>query len=232
MGTLLTVLLLRANHQATLPEIVDYLWGQSPPAHSRSAVQTCVSRLRRALGEHPSRRLIRTTACGYLIELDPTQLDLTRFRRLVDRAALARGPAERADLLGHALALWRGQPLSDLTAESLLRDSVPTLVEERLHAVESWMDARLHLGHEGHVIAQLTTLTREYPLRERFWAQLMLALYRCGRQAEALAVYRTAAARLSEEVGVDPGRELQALQRRILAGDPGLSSDATPTRSA
>lgn len=210
---LLAVLLLRANQVVTVRELADCLWEGPRPVHQRAAVQTHVGRLRRALGEESIGRLVHTTSTGYVIHVEPDQLDLTRFRRLTEDAGQVADRAEQVVLLERALALWRDEPLADVR---LLRDAFPQLVEERLHAVERLMDARMRLGQHAQVVAQLTSLSREHPLRERFWAQLMLALYRCDRQADALQAYQTISRRLADELGLDPGDELRELHRSIL----------------
>jgi DNA-binding SARP family transcriptional activator/tetratricopeptide (TPR) repeat protein len=219
--TLLAVLLLRVDRVVTMPELVDSLWEESPPEHPRAAIQTYIARLRQAMGE-TGQRLIHTKPHGYLIELDAASLDLTRFRWLVEHAGDAAEPSERARLLGQALALWRDEPLADVAPGSRIRDEVPRLIEERLHAVELWMGTRLELGQHTEIVPELTALTREHPLRERLWALLMLAQYRCGRRADALETYRAAAARLADELGIDPGDELRRLQHAVLTADPQL----------
>lgn len=206
---LLAVLLLRANQVVTVGELADCLWEGIRPVHQRGAVQTHAGRLRRVLGEG----LVHTTSTGYVIHVQPDQLDLTRFRRLTEQADRVADCASKVVLLEQALALWRDEPLADVR---LLRDAFPQLVEERLHAVERLMDARMRLGQHARVVAQLTSLSRDHPLRERFWAQLMLALYRCDRQADALQAYQTISRRLADELGLDPGDELQALHHSIL----------------
>ncbi|MBX6724363.1 MAG: winged helix-turn-helix domain-containing protein, partial [Dactylosporangium sp.] len=175
VSALLVTLLLRANRVVTVDELVDRVWGEHPPGNPRAALQTTVQRLRRALGDET---LIRTRPRGYLIELEPRRLDLLLFRDLVEQAHRVGDLIRRRDLLGQALALWRGPPLAGMTAEPLLRDEVPRLVEERLAAQELWTDVRLDLGEHARLIPELVALTREHPLRERAWGQLMLALYR------------------------------------------------------
>jgi DNA-binding SARP family transcriptional activator/Tfp pilus assembly protein PilF len=215
---LLVILLLRANKVVTVDEVVGYLWGESPPERPRAAVHTCVQRVRRALG----RDLIHTTPRGYLLEIDPDSLDLTVFRRLVENASGTEDLTLRAELFGRALDLWRGLPLVDLNAESLVREVAPQLAEERLRAIEGGMDARLRLGQHEELVAELVALTAEHPLREPFWSLLMLALYNCGRQAEALEAYRVVAAKLADELGIDPGADLRRLHQAVLTADPQL----------
>ena len=220
VSALLVTLLLRANRVVTVDELVDRVWGEHPPGNPRAALQTTVQRLRRALGDET---LIRTRPRGYLIELEPRRLDLLLFRDLVEQAHRVGDLIRRRDLLGQALALWRGPPLAGMTAEPLLRDEVPRLVEERLAAQELWTDVRLDLGEHARLIPELVALTREHPLRERAWGQLMLALYRAGRQGDALRAYRALAGHLAEELGVDPSEELRRLHQAILTADPSLA---------
>jgi DNA-binding SARP family transcriptional activator len=221
--SLLVALLLRANRVVTVEELVDQVWDDSPPANPRGAVQTNIQRLRRALGREAS-ELIRTRTPGYAIEVKPRQLDLLGFRELVDQARRADSLVSRYELLSEALALWRGPPLGGVSSESLTREEAPRLAEERLAAQEQLVDVELELGHHARVVPELTALTSKHPLRERPWAQLMLALYRCGRQGEALQAYRTITRHLVEELGIDPGEELRRLHQGILAADPSLAA--------
>jgi len=223
--TLLAALLLQANRVVSVDELVDRLWGAYPPANPRRTVQTNVARLRLALGDG-SADLVRTRERGYLIELDQWQLDLLRFRALVEQAHPSEDPVRRLRLLDQALGLWRGEPLAGMTAESLARDEVPRLAEERLAAHENLIEVRLALGQHDELISELTALTTRYPLRERLWGHLMLALYRSSRQADALRVFRTLSRHLADELGLDPGEELQRLHKAILTADPALTAPA------
>ncbi len=215
LRALLTELLINANRVVPPGELIEAIWAGEPPAGPERALHTSFSRLRAALG--PAAELIRTVPGGYLIELEPDQLDLTKFRALVDQAGATDDPQDQARLLGEALELWQDVPLTGLGTESL--EGRPWLIEERLQAIERLVDARLAIGDHSAVVADLTGLTREHPLRERGWAQLMLALYRGGRQADALAAYRRLAGLLAEELGVDPGAEVRQLHQAILTGD-------------
>jgi predicted ATPase/DNA-binding SARP family transcriptional activator len=221
---LLAALLVDAGHVVPVDTLADRLWGEDPPARVRNTLQNYVMRLRRALGEGGA-GIVLTHPRGYMAEVEPDALDLHRFGALVrqGRAELeAGGAADRAAaLLRQALGLWRGEPLSDLPPD-LLQDVVPALTEQRLDAVELSIDADLALGRAAHVLPELRNLIGTHPLRERFWAQRMRALYQCGRQAEALECYRTVTALLADELGIDPGAELQDLHRRILAAAPEL----------
>jgi DNA-binding SARP family transcriptional activator/predicted negative regulator of RcsB-dependent stress response len=230
--TLLAGLLVRANTVVSVDALVEALWpgGDDAPANPRGTVQTYVTRLRRALGPDA----VQTSAAGYRIDLGPDELDLLRFQALAeqgDAAAAAGDDATATARFDEALAQWRGPALQDVRSEVLHRDVVPALDEQRLDVWERWVDGQLRQGELP--IEQLHRLTRENPLRERFWEQLMIALYRAGRQADALAAYRQIATVLADELGLDPGPALQQLQRSVLAGDRDLQSvprrtEATP----
>jgi DNA-binding SARP family transcriptional activator len=229
---LLAALLLHANQVVSVEQLIDYLWDQTPPPSARTTLQNYILRLRRLLPERPERaggQLLVTTAPGYLLQLRPGELDLDRFQRLVTdaRASTIQGELERAaGLLRDALALWRGQPLCDVASEPLRRLHLPRLEEQRLGAVEARIDAELGLGLHAELTGELHGLVDEQPLRERFRAQLMLALYRCGRQAEALEVYRSTWRLLSDELGVQPGPDLRRLEQAILREDASLDLPA------
>lgn len=220
-------LLLRANRVVSMESLAEELWDADPPATARNTTQGYVNRLRQVL---PAGRLI-TRAPGYLLEVHNGELDLDRFTRLYDRAKLAAGRGDWQDAAGQctdALALWRGEPLADVPAVVLRRTEVPRLRELRMQAIESRIEAELHLGRHGALIADLRQLTIDQPLREALHAQLMLALYRCGRQAEALEVFRAVDWRLRDELGISPGPELGQLHQRILAADPALTGGPVP----
>ena len=214
---LLAVLLLHANDVVSTERLIDLLWGESPPSTVAKSVQTYVSRLRKTLGT--GRLLTRTP--GYVLHVDPSELDLARFERLV---AQARGtdPESAAQLLNEALALWRGPALADLAYEPFARAEIVRLEELRLAAVEQRIDSELAAGRHAEVAGELEALVLEHPLRERLRGQLMLCLYRAGRQAEALEAFRSARAVLVEELGIEPGRGLRELHEAILAQDPRL----------
>ena len=215
---LLASLLLHANDVVSRDRLIDELWGASPPDTAPTALQVYVSQLRKALG----RDLILTQPPGYLIRVSDGELDLHRFERLV---ATARGeaPAHAARLLREGLALWRGAPLAELD-DSFARAERGRLEEQRLAALEQRVEAELALGRHAELVPELEGLVREQPLRERLRGQLMLALYRCGRQADALEVYRSGRRLLDEELGLKPDDELQRLERAILNHDPSLES--------
>ncbi|WP_206785288.1 AfsR/SARP family transcriptional regulator [Amycolatopsis sp. MtRt-6] len=213
-------LLLRANRVVPVDELGRWLWNDDR-RRSKGALQTYVLRLRRALGDQVA---IRTESGGYLIELDDDLLDLSRFRALAARgkAALDRGESRQAAAhFAGALAQWRGPALLNVESDALHRDEAGQLAEERLRVREQWADALLEVGEYGTVVPELTRLIRENPLRERLHEQLMTALYRSGRQAEALAVYRRISGVLADELGLDPGPSLQRTHQAILTGTDG-----------
>jgi DNA-binding SARP family transcriptional activator/glutamine cyclotransferase len=215
---LLASLLLHANEVVSRDRLIDELWGASPPATAPTALQVYVSQLRKALG----RELILTQPPGYRIRVSDGELDLHRFERLV-ATARAEEPAEAARLLREGLALWRGAPLAEL-GDFFARAERARLEEQRLGALEQRIEAELALGRHAELVPELEGLVREQPLRERRRGQLMLALYRCGRQADSLEVYRTGRRLLDEELGLEPDDELQRLEKAILNHDPSLES--------
>jgi YVTN family beta-propeller protein len=222
---LLAILLLRRGEVLSVDRLVDELWGERPPGTATKTVQVYVSRLRKELGHG----VVLTRGHGYVLDLVPDQLDAERFERLTaeGRDALGRGEARLAsDLLREALGLWRGQPLGDLAYEPFAQSHIARLEELRLVALEHRLEADLELGEAAALIPELETLVREHPARERLRAQLILALYRAGRQADALASYQDARRALVEELGLEPGRELQELERAILAQDPEIDPPA------
>jgi DNA-binding SARP family transcriptional activator/Tfp pilus assembly protein PilF len=219
----LATLLLNANRLVPLDELAEALWGPGPPASARATMQNYVMRLRKSLGD--SR--IATQPGGYLISADPGDLDVSRFETLLGsaRAAARDGLREQAaDQAETALALWRGEPLADVDSELLALRERPRLAELRLQALETRIDADLNLGQAGEVVGELRHLASAHPLREHFHSLLMLALYRDGRQGEALAAYQHARRVLIDELGSEPGTELRELHQRILTADPALDA--------
>jgi DNA-binding SARP family transcriptional activator len=214
---LLAVLLLHANDVVSTEQLVDEVWGESPPATVAKSIQVYVSRLRKQLGEG---RLV-TRAPGYLLRVDPSELDVACFERLAAEAEDAQ-PKVAGEKLRRALALWRGPPLADLAYEPFARAEIARLEELRAAALEQRIEADLALGRHSQLVGELEGLVREHPLRERLRGQLMLCLYRCGRQAEALESYQAARRVLVEELGIEPGRQLRELHQAILRQDPGL----------
>src|SRR4051812_2200329 len=221
---LLAALLLRAHETISVDRLIDDLWGESPPATAEHSIQVLVSRLRRALGDDGPRLLV-TRPPGYAIEPAADELDLTRFEFLVaeGRQQLTAGQPERArTVLREALGLWRGTALADLSDEPFAQLAVPRLDELRLAAIEERIEADLACGRHSEVVGELEELVAADPLRERLRGQLMLALYRCGRQAEALDAYQRGRRQLVDELGIDPSKALQRLEARILQQDTGL----------
>jgi DNA-binding SARP family transcriptional activator/tetratricopeptide (TPR) repeat protein len=230
---LLAALLLRAGRVVALDDLAEALWGARPPATARVTLQNYVMRLRRTLGD-ASRDRIATHPGGYLIHVTARELDVPRFEALLATAqAAARDGSwdDAAGQAGAALALWRGEPLEDVASELLAAREVPRLAELRLQALEMRIEAAVRLGRQSGVIAELRQLAGAYPLRERLHGLLMLALYRDGRQGEALAAYQNARTVLVEELGTEPGVELHELHQRMLTADPMLRAPA-PARAA
>jgi DNA-binding SARP family transcriptional activator len=222
---LLAVLLLHANEVVSSDRLIDEVWGERSPDSGRTALQVRVSQLRKALG--PGGALIVTRAPGYAVRLQREQLDLHRFERLVEEADKAE-PAIAAGKLREALALWRGPALGDLAYESFAQAAVGRLEELRVAALEKRIEADLALGRHADLVAELDALVAEHPLRERLRAQLILALYRCGRQADALAAYQAAWRTLVEELGLEPSPPLRELEQAILRQDPSLDLARAP----
>lgn len=228
----LAILLLNVNRVVSVDRLADDLYAGAAPVTAVTQVQRQVSELRKLLGPAHG---IETRPPGYLLRLAPEQLDLHRFERLAGDAgrALESGDARHAtELLRDALELWRGPPLADLEYESFAQPAIARLEEIRLAAVEQRVDAELALGAHAHLVGELEQLVAEHPLQERLAAQLMLALYGSGRQAEALDVYRSTRKRLVETLGLEPTEALQALERAILAHEPALERAATTAGGA
>jgi DNA-binding SARP family transcriptional activator len=218
---LLALLVVNANETVSTDRIVEELWGEQSPPTAPKVIQNQVSQLRRGLGDG----LLVTDGSGYRLRVDPGSLDVDRFEELLaqGRSALERGDAESAaDLLRASLALWRGTPLADVAFEPFAQAEIARLEERRLVAVEERIEADLMLGRHDDLVGELEALIAKNSLRERLRAQLMLALYRSGRQSEALAAYQDARNRLVEELGIEPGRPLRNLHQAILNQDPGL----------
>ncbi|MFB9319067.1 AfsR/SARP family transcriptional regulator [Cryptosporangium minutisporangium] len=218
---LLAALLLNPNSVVGLGALQQAIWGdeQDQPATARAALQTCVLRLRQLFGKHHiTDTTIETVHGGYRIVVDARALDLVHFRGLMRRAALAGGIEDERDLLNEALALWRGPLLANVPSEALHRDAVPQLTEERLRAIERASDIKLALGETQAALPDLLSIAREYPGHERLTAQLVEALYRSGRQADALAEIRLVKTYLRDELGIDPGQSMQRLETDILRG--------------
>ena len=214
---LLALLILHANEVVRTDRLIDELWGEERPANASAALQNHVSRLRKDLGAD----VVVTKPWGYVLRADPDSVDLQRFERLVVEAKPL-AAAQRKEKLTDALALWRGAPLADLSHEPAIAAEMRRLEELRLSALEQRIDADLELGGSLELVAELEALIAEHPLRERLRGQLILALYRGGRQAEALETYRETRRVLVEELGIEPSPELRELERAILRQDPAL----------
>ncbi|WP_343950887.1 AfsR/SARP family transcriptional regulator, partial [Nonomuraea longicatena] len=223
---LLADLLLHEGRPVPVERLIGDLWGEDPPGKPSGALRAKVSQLRRALEEAGpgGRDLVVFSPSGYQLRVEPDALDAIRFRRLVARAHTAGEARSRAALLSEALALWRGSALSDFAAEPFARPAIARLEEQRLAALEEQAEARLELGDHSLLVGELTDLVALHPLRERLRAAQMRALYRSGRQSEALRSYQDLRARLREEQGLDPGSALAALFQAILAQDPALEA--------
>ena len=222
---LLAVLLLRANELVSVDRLIDDLWAEQPPETAAHVIQVYVSQLRKVLGADA----IVTRKPGYILAAGPTQVDLRRFEQLAEEGVrrLKAGDAETsARTLREALALWRGPALSDFTFEPFAQGPIARLEELRLAVLEERIEADLRLGGQPELIGELEQLVGRNPLRERPRGQLMLALYRAGRQAEALDCYQEGRRALVDELGIDPSPALQALERAILRQDPELDLEA------
>ena len=219
---LLAVLLLHANEVVSVDTLVDELWGERPPPTAAKTLQAHVSRLRSGLPNV----VIETRGPGYLLRIEPRQLDADAYTQMLEdaRRRLADGePEEAGELLRRALALWRGAPLADFTYEPFAQRPIARLEELRLAGVEERIDADLRLAGHAALVPELEALVAEHPLRARLVGQLMVALYRSQRQAEALAAYERARQRFAEELGLEPSESLQRLHRQILEHDPTLA---------
>jgi len=232
---LLADLLISLGRPVPTGQLIDDLWGADLPVHPAAALQVKVSRLRQALetAEPGGGTLVAFRSSGYLLQLDGDALDERRFAALVERAGAAEAPRERAELLADALGLWRGPPLADFADALFAQPVIARLEEQRLAAVEEQADARLALGEHSLLTGELSELVARHPLRERLRAAHMLALYRAGRQAEAVHSYSELRGRLADDLGLDPGPSLTALYQAMLQQAPGLQGvQAPPTLAA
>jgi len=226
-AALLAILLLHANEPVSISRLVDLLWDGTAPATAPKILQNAVSRLRRGIGDD---RLV-TRGRGYQLRVEPGELDLDRFRRRLDegRRFLGVGEAERASrVFGEALDLWSGPPLADFAGEPFARGEVERLEELRLGALTERIEAELAVGRHAEALTELEALVARNPLDERLRAQLMLALYRCGRQADALHAYQDARRALVDELGIEPGRALRGMEHAILNQDAALDLPPAP----
>jgi DNA-binding SARP family transcriptional activator len=235
--SLLALLLLHANEVVSTERLIDELWGERPPATVAKSLHVYVSQLRKELaqGNGAGEAILRTRGSGYVVEVGPDDVDTRRFERLLAdgrRAAEADDPGRASDKLAQAIAMWRGPPLADFAYEPFAQREIARLEELRLVALECRIEADLELGRHGDLVGELEALVDEHPLRERLRGQLMLALYRCGRQAEALDVYRDGRSRLVNDLGLEPGPALRELEAKILEQSPELAPPAPPASPA
>jgi YVTN family beta-propeller protein len=230
--SVLAILLLHANQVVPSERLIDLIWGESAPPTAATALQGYVSQLRKVIEpDRTAPSVIVTEGTGYVARVAPGQLDVSRFEQLVShgRADLAAGrPQEAADAFAEALALWRGPALANVRNEAFAQEPIRRLEEIRIAAVEDHLDARLALGRHSEAVAEVEALVGEHPLRERLRGQLMLALYRSGRQAEALEAFAAGRRMFVDELGIEPGEPLRALHQRILEQDPSLATPEPP----
>jgi DNA-binding SARP family transcriptional activator len=222
----LAVLLLEPGQVLSTDRLIDLLWPQDPPVAARAALQTLMSRVRRAirsaLGDEAP---LLSRGQGYVLHVGPERVDAHRFAGMVEEAGRVHDASQRAACLAKALDLWRGPALAD-AADSALRDQLCSSLEEsRFRAISARIDAELTAGRHADLISELLKLVAEYPLRENVHGQLMLALYRCGRRAEALVAYRRARQLLVAELGLEPGAQLRTLHAAIIGENGRLNPD-------
>ncbi|WP_433256949.1 AfsR/SARP family transcriptional regulator [Streptosporangium sp. CA-135522] len=228
--TVLAVLLLDANRAVTTGRLMEAIYGDEPPTTSRAQVQICISALRRLFAAHGNADVIATQSQGYALQADSSQIDSHRFENLVLQARRAREGRDLDQAIQHyrkALALWRGPALDGIESR-LVQSAASRLAEHRITANEDCVQLELDLGRHHELVGELTELMEEHPLRERLRGQLMLALYRSGRQAEALQVYRLARQTMIDELGIEPNERLQQLEYAILTSDESLDLPAQP----
>ncbi|WP_021593469.1 AfsR/SARP family transcriptional regulator [Actinomadura welshii] len=225
--SLLAALLLRAGRPVPVEDLVEVIWGDEPPGNPRRVVQLYVTRLRQTLAPFVSGAVITTSVDGYRLRVAPGQTDVMRFQ---DRLSAAERAAAEDDLdaeseaLGRALALWRGEPLAGVPSDRLQREVAPQLREQRMRTLERRFDVELRRGVHREIVGELFALTAQHPLREKLWAQLITALHASGRRNDALDAYHTVRRNLTDELGLDPGEDLQALHAFVLDGRPEATS--------
>jgi predicted ATPase/DNA-binding SARP family transcriptional activator len=231
---LLADLLMHQGRPVSADRLVDDLWGEEPPGNPSNTLQTKVSQLRRALekAEPGSRDLVALRPAGYLMEIEPDALDVGRFTALTAQARSTEDAQARAGLLADALVLWRGPAFADFRDEEFSQAAIALLEEQRLTCLEEQAEVRLELGEHGMLADELGDLVAQHPLRERLRAAHLRALYRAGRQNEALASFSDLQEQLAEELGLDPGPDLAALHQAILEQDPALAPVPAPATSA
>ncbi|MEV5143594.1 BTAD domain-containing putative transcriptional regulator [Streptomyces sp. NPDC052727] len=225
LRVLLAALLLRSGTVVSNDRLAEWLWDERKPSNPRGTLHTYVRRLRLLLGDALP---LETAAGGYRVDVPEGELDLQRFRGLVLMARQSEGLEERSRLLDDALATWRGTALEDIPSSSLHQDECRSLEDERLAALEAYFETELQLGKHAQLVRELRAAAIDNPLRENFWSMLMLALYRSGRQAEALDVYQQARRQLVEQLGIEPGERLRAVHTGILESDPALTAPDGP----
>ncbi|MFE0605845.1 BTAD domain-containing putative transcriptional regulator [Streptomyces sp. NPDC058892] len=250
---LLGALVVKAGHNVSVQRLIDELWGEHPPANADNALHVHVARLRRLLSglngrapeqharhaPHSQQPWIVTTSRGYTLQLAPVETDAAHFQHLTDQArrVLPGDPGQAGELLRRALSLWRGPALEGSVLGGICAGKAAQLEEHRLTALEMMYGAYLRTGRHCEITGELMELTNDHPMREGFYHLLMVALYRCGRQAEALRAYERARNRIVRELGVEPGPALRALMEAILHHDPALATwpglhPAHPARAA
>jgi peptide/nickel transport system substrate-binding protein len=226
---LLVILLLSANEPVSRDVLVDRLWGEHPPAGAQHTLEVYISRLRKTLEPAAGGQVVLTRPGAYVLRATREHIDVRRFERLAGdgrRALAANAPGQAATDLREALALWRGAPLADVSDEPFAQVEIARLEELRAGVIEDRIEADLALGRHRDAVSELEALVAAYPLRERLRQQLMIALYRCGRQADALAVYHSTRRALAEELGIEPGPGLKRVERAILEQDLSLEPPA------
>jgi len=234
---LLALLLTQPNSVFSTDQIIDGLWGDEAGADKQNSLWVFVSGLRKALEPEREKRtdgtVLLTRSPGYLVSVEADEVDSIRFEKLVaeGRALADTDPAAASLVLGEALALWRGRPFEDFTYESAFQAEIARLSELRVGAVEARIDADLKRGMARELVSELESLSREHPLRERITGQLMMALYRSGRQAEAMRAYQLLKSRLGEELGIDPSGAVRRLEEQIVTADPALDSPRATARA-
>ncbi|GII60652.1 SARP family transcriptional regulator [Sphaerisporangium krabiense] len=229
---MLSVLLLDANRVVTIGRLMEAIYGDEPPTTARAQVQICISSLRRLFAANGSPDIIATQSLGYAIRAAADEIDAQRFESLVQRARRARESRNLNEAIRHfrdALSLWRGPALDGIDSR-LVQSAASRLAEDRITANEDCIQLELDLGRHHELVGELTELTEEHPLRERLRGQLMTALYRSGRQAEALQVYRNARRTMIEELGIEPNERLQQLEHAILTSDESLDPPSPQDR--
>jgi DNA-binding SARP family transcriptional activator len=234
---LLAVLIVHANEVVSTDRLIDVLWGSEPPVTAANTLQTYISHLRRVLEPDrvPRARggVLCTRSNGYALAVVPEAIDAVRFERLAreGRGMLRSDPEQAAEKLRAALALWRDEPLAEFSSKLFAQAEIAWLTELRTAALEDRIEADLALGRHAALCGELSQAVVEQPLRERLWSQLIRALYRCGRQADALATYARLREQLAEQLGIDPSPELVELQQAVLAQHPDLEWRPAPLQS-